>query len=48
MAYYEVEQLGDIERDCLFTGVRESAEVLFFMRPEEGKVTEYFLSQFHT
>ena len=46
--YYEVEQLCDVERNCLFTGVRERAEVLFFMSPEEGKVTEYFLSQFHT
>ncbi|MDE0793006.1 MAG: hypothetical protein OSB08_05085 [SAR324 cluster bacterium] len=46
--YYEVEQLRDVERYSLFTGVRERAEVVFFMRPEEGKVTEYFLSQFHT
>ena len=47
-AYYEVEQLRDVERYSLFTGVIERAEVVFFMRPEEGKVTEYFLSQFHT
>ena len=46
--YYEVEQLRDVERYSLFTGVRERADVVFFIRPEEGKVTEYFLSQFHT
>ena len=46
--YYEVEQLCDVERYILFKGLRERAEVVFFIRPEEGKVTEYFLSQFHT
>ena len=46
--YYEVEQLRDVELYSLFTGVRERSEVVFFMRPEEGKVTEYLLSQFHT
>ena len=43
-AYYEVEQLHDVERYCLFAGVIECAEVVFFMRPEEVKVTEYYLS----
>ena len=47
-AYYEVEQRRDIERYCLFMGVIERAEVEFFMRPEEGKDTEYVLSQFRT
>ena len=28
-AYYEVEQLRDVERYSLFTGVRELAEVVF-------------------
>ena len=46
--YHEVEQLRDVERYSLFTGVIKSAEVVFFMRSKEGKVTEYFLSQFHT
>ena len=47
-AYYEVEQLRDVERYSFFMGVMQHAEVIFFMRPEEGKVTEYFLAQFYT
>ena len=46
--YYEVEQFRDVELYSLFTGVWERSEVVFFMNPEEGKVTEYLLSQFHT
>jgi len=33
--YCEVEQLRDVELYSLFTGVRERAEVVFFMHPEE-------------
>ena len=46
--YFEVEQLCDVERYSLFSGVREHAGVVFFMPPEEEKDTEYFLSQFHS
>ena len=44
--YHEVEQLRDVEPYNLFTGVRERAEVVFFMHPEEWKVTEYFYHNF--
>ena len=47
-AYYKVEQFRDVERDSLFTGVRERAGVVLFKPPEEEKDTEYFLSQFHS
>ena len=47
-AYYEVEQLRDVERYSFFTGVMQHAEVIYFMCPEEGKDTEYVLSQFRT
>ena len=47
-AYYEVEQLRDVERYSFFMGVMQLAEVIFFMRSEEGKDTEYVLSQFRT
>ena len=40
--------LRDVERYSLYTGVMQRAEVVFFMRPEEEKDTEYFLSQFWT
>ena len=29
-----------------FTGMMQHAEVIYFKRPEEGKYTEYVLSQF--
>lgn len=32
----------------LWTGAMQRAEVVFFMRPEEEKATELFLSQFRT
>jgi len=35
LVYHQVEQLRDVERYNLFTGVRERAEVVFFMHPEE-------------
>ena len=47
-AYYEVEQLRDVERYSFFKGVMQHAEVILFLRPEEGKDTEYVLSQFRT
>ena len=34
-AYYEVEQLGDVERYSFFKGVMQHAEVILFLRPEE-------------
>ena len=40
--------LRDVERYSLYTGVMQCAEVVFFIRPEEKKDTEYFLSQFWT
>lgn len=40
--------LRDVERYSLYTGVMQCAEVVYFMRPEEEKDTEYFLSQFWT
>jgi len=47
-AYYEVKQLRDVERYSFFMGVMQLAEVIFFMSLEEGKDTEYVLSQFRT
>ncbi len=37
------------EKHCnLYIGVMQRAEIVFFMRPEEEKETELFLSQFRT
>jgi len=40
--------LRDNKKYELYTGAMQRAEVVFFMRPEEEKPTELFLSQFRT
>lgn len=41
-------QLRDEEHYDLYTGAMQRAEVVFFMKPEEEKNTELFLSQIKT
>jgi len=41
-------KLRDVEKYELWIGAMQRAEIVFFMRPEEERATELFLSQFKT
>ncbi len=43
-----IRHLRDVERFELWIGAMQRAEIVFFMRPEEEKATDLFLSQFKT
>jgi hypothetical protein len=43
-----LKKLRDKEKDELWTGAMQRAEVVFFMRPDEQDATLLFLSQFKT
>lgn len=43
-----LKKIRDTEKYELWTGAMQRAEIVFFMRPEEGEGTLLFLSQFQT
>lgn len=43
-----IRKLRDVEKNELWIGAMQRAEIVFFMRPEEASATELFLSQFKT
>lgn len=43
-----IRKLRDVENYELWIGAMQRTEIVFFMRPDEEKATEVFLSQFKT